>query len=210
MDLESHVVMAESVQDLHRIHEDGINLVVLPREENPAVRGFFENISKKDFNDINSFTEANQVEKLFEEHLGIYSHLKGYRKALDDLTHLSEIFQEISSESELSVNLNKIRINSTPFHIDGFKLRLVHTYIGPGTVWTPDDNVCDYPTELYTHTPPKIIDSRRIRQMKPFWVGIVKGANYTGNTCDALVHRSPRIEHLNLTRMVYLVGNINI
>jgi len=202
----SHLVMAESTDDFLKIHDRDVNLVILPREEDPIIKKFFEGMIESGFKDIaKSRLDINQIEKFFHESLFFYSHFEGYESAIKDLVYLAERFNELHNKKRISVNLELIDNNACTFHVDNFSLRLGCTYLGPGFEWTNRDNV------NWKRTSPEsnmveIIDPKEIEPTNPFSVGIFKGRYYTRNKEDALPHRSPRIEHLNLTRINYRLG----
>lgn len=93
------------------------------------------------------------------------------------------------------------------FHTDRIGLRLLCTYLGPGTEWVPDafanrsalgggDNAAIVP------------DPRRVERLAPFWVGLFKGDLHPDCTGRGCIHRSPPIEHSrNAARILLTIDN---
>jgi hypothetical protein len=73
------------------------------------------------------------------------------------------------------------------FHADNVALRLLCTYLGPGTEWLPDPAAPD-----------------RLRRMPPLAVALLKGRGW-GDGGAACVHRSPPIAGLGVRRLLLAV-----
>jgi hypothetical protein len=88
------------------------------------------------------------------------------------------------------------------FHADQVGLRLLTTYLGPGTQWLPDDAVrrrrglC-FPLR---HAPPQ--------RLERFAVGLFKGESYPGNCGRGIVHRSPPVSGTGKVRILLCLDEL--
>ena len=104
-----------------------------------------------------------------------------------------------------AVNTDKCR----KFHVDFVGLRLVLTYVGPGTEWLPnsavDREALAHPLDCPCDANKKIVRSEgEIRRAKAGDVVILKGGKFHGDPARAAVHRSPPIEASGETRVVLI------
>jgi hypothetical protein len=87
------------------------------------------------------------------------------------------------------------------FHIDGYNLRLLCSYAGPGTEWTYNENV----NRKYLgegENEQIIKDWGHINQLNSFDVAILKGELPHKRTGNGIVHRSPAIEQTREHRLL--------
>jgi Protein of unknown function (DUF1826) len=93
------------------------------------------------------------------------------------------------------------------FHTDRVGLRLLCTYLGPGTEWVPDDFV--ERAALGRGDNAAIVpDPHRIERLAPFWVGLFKGNLHPDCPGGGCVHRSPPIGHRrNTARILLTIDN---
>lgn len=184
-----HVIVAENIHMLQQIHDKNINLALLPREENKIIKHFFETAVSERFRIIEGREiYLNDLDTFFQEELCPYQKIEGYRETIDDLIYAAKIFSWVRRKKKLNFVLESINAG-TGFHVDNFTLRLITTY-GPGTLWSPNDNV-DWENSRYGI---QVKDPAKVKQMEPFWISIIKGELYTGNSKDGLVHRGPNAE----------------
>lgn len=88
------------------------------------------------------------------------------------------------------------------FHVDRVRLRLLCTYLGPGTEWLTDDQVDR--EALAGHLPNEaILRWGAPRRLEPFWVAIIKGDRYPGAAGRGQVHRSPPIAAAGTARVLF-------
>jgi hypothetical protein len=86
------------------------------------------------------------------------------------------------------------------FHVDAVRLRLVTTYVGPGTEWVPSEAVdrdalaraIPHPAQANTAI---VRDPREVRRASPGDVLALKGSRHPDAASGGAVHRSPPIEH---------------
>jgi hypothetical protein len=127
-----------------------------------------------------------------------------------DIGFLLKLFVGLSGTSRVQLFFGAVRNDQCrKFHQDYVRLRLINTYVGPGTEWVPDASVyrealdCAAGTILEANR--KIVpDVRSVQHVQPGEVIVLKGTRYPGNQHGA-VHRSPPIAHLGLTRVVLVL-----
>jgi hypothetical protein len=125
---------------------------------------------------------------------------------VDDIDRLLTIFRAISECKKVRLYLATKRTDACrKFHADFVNLRLITTYVGPGTHWVPDRAV---DRRVLAHPPLSphdanreiVRDGRAIRRAKPGDVLLMKGERSAPG--HAVVHRSPPIETRGLSRLV--------
>jgi len=88
------------------------------------------------------------------------------------------------------------------FHVDRVQLRLLCTYLGPGTEWLTEAQVDR--EALAAHQPNERIQRWGSPQrLAPFWVGVLKGEVYPGQAGRGQVHRSPPLARSDGTRVLF-------
>ena len=123
-----------------------------------------------------------------------------------DVSQLLTRFSSLSGASRVRVLLRAVRTDACrKFHVDFVHLRLITTYLGPGTEWLPRYAVrrdaLDHPPDCPCDANRAIVrDRRSVRSALTGDVLLMKGERYG---CGAgAVHRSPPIETAGITRLV--------
>jgi len=93
------------------------------------------------------------------------------------------------------------------FHTDYVALRLLCTYVGPGTEWLPEDSVCrpclGEATPAGAEANAHIVKAgHRTKQADTGDVLLLKGDSWPGNANRGAVHRSPSLGPGNPPRVV--------
>ena len=86
------------------------------------------------------------------------------------------------------------------FHTDINDLRLLCTYIGPGTLWLPDEAVDLKALQKGGDEQALVVDEQQIQQVSTGDVVILKGALYP--EANPILHRSPSIEESGEKRLL--------
>jgi hypothetical protein len=126
---------------------------------------------------------------------------------LNDIERLGRHFEAIASTLDVpravTLRLETLRDDGCRrFHVDRVHLRLLCTYLGPGTEWLTEDQVDR--DALATHLPNEAILRRGVPQrLEPFWVAIIKGERYPGAAGRGQVHRSPPIAAAGTARVLF-------
>lgn len=92
------------------------------------------------------------------------------------------------------------------FHVDYVHLRLLCTYLGPGTEWLRDEDVNRELLGAPFECPEQANEAvqrqpGRVRHLRLGEVAILKGEAYPGQPGFGLVHRSPPISQAGLARV---------
>ncbi|TKC99468.1 DUF1826 domain-containing protein [Polyangium fumosum] len=124
-----------------------------------------------------------------------------------DLGRLLRRFAELTRVRRIQVSFGAIRHDQCrKFHVDYVRLRMVTTYLGPGTEWLPDDGVRREELAPAPLAPAEanrriVRDPDKVRRANAGDVVLLKGERYPGAE-RAAVHRSPPIQELGVTRVV--------
>lgn len=135
------------------------------------------------------------------------------RFLLDDMTLLIERFASIARISRLRISFGAVRDNSCrKFHADYLRLRLVTTYVGPGTEWLSEDVVRREALGPVYECPDEanraiVRDATRVRRARAGEVLLMKGSLHRSGA-PGVVHRSPPIEGTGRTRVVLVASTI--
>jgi hypothetical protein len=121
-----------------------------------------------------------------------------------DLHRLIGLFAGVAETMVVRVKLEVEREDRCRyFHTDHVGLRLLCTYLGPGTEWVPDDFV--ERAALGGGDNAAIVpDPHRVERLPPFWVGLFKGDLHPDCPGSGCIHRSPPIEHRRKTARILL------
>lgn len=139
-------------------------------------------------------------------------------KLLADLDHLGRCFVRLlptGAMMKLKASLGPVLDDQCrKLHVDWVLLRMLTTYIGPGTEWLPNAAVDREHVGASACCP---TDANRaimrapnaLRRARAGEVLLMKGEAWPGNTGKGLVHRSPAIEGLGETLSARLVFTLS-
>lgn len=128
---------------------------------------------------------------------------------LEDLRRLTAAFSRAAGATAVAACMSVVDSDSCrKFHVDHMRLRLLCTYRGPGTEWLadadtdrtafdPDDHDWDRVNARIVRRPDAV------RRAHAGDVVMLKGETWPGAAGRGAVHRSPPIEALGLTRLVF-------
>lgn len=182
------------------ICEPKYNLVRLPRPQDLTITNFLKTLTQLDPlpTGLRDSLDADEVADRLADHLGAFVG-EGEKEALErfcsDVGELATRFSDLASSPKLRVAFALVQHDMCRlFHTDAIELRMLCTYIGPGTLWVPDPYV-NWDNILEPSNEARIKDMNQIQQFAPFEVGILKGAMYEHNDGPAVVHRSPTLSN---------------
>ena len=114
---------------------------------------------------------------------------------LDDICLLAHEFNELFAPAYLRLRFDVVTTNKCPkFHIDHVAARLLCTYRGVGTEYSFLDDQ-KRPAEIFT---------------TPNCAAIVlRGAKWPTDRANNLVHRSPEINDVNETRLLFVIDPVD-
>ncbi len=125
-----------------------------------------------------------------------------------DVAHLAELFLELTAGEQCIARLEVVRRDACQrFHHDFVSLRMLCTYVGPGTLWLSRENVDTHALAVLGGDPSAANlaiarDPKQVHETSPMDVLLLKGASYSGHTGIGVVHRSPAAGSLGLARLV--------
>ncbi len=122
------------------------------------------------------------------------------QRLLDDVVGWLAWFSRHTQCPAVCLRLETLTNNACRrWHQDSVPLRLITTYVGPGTEWVA-------PEHSQSVLANADADSAFAQSLKPFDVGLFRGRGFPGQAQQSgIVHRSPRIEGLGLTRLVLVL-----
>jgi len=109
-----------------------------------------------------------------------------------DVCDLVGKFAQFHASTRISVRLECVTDNACcKFHADFVGLRLITTYVGPGTEWIYGPHGAD-----------------RLRQLGGGDVGLFKGRNWQEGYTPNILHRSPPIARKRTARLLLVVDDL--
>ncbi|MEM8896966.1 MAG: DUF1826 domain-containing protein [Bacteroidota bacterium] len=110
-------------------------------------------------------------------------------------------FKELSQASAFRLLLTTVSTNMCrKFHTDVNDLRMLCTYIGPGTLWVPDEAIDLDDSYARGNGNEVVLDLEKVEQAGTGELIILKGALYP--EANAIMHRSPTIEESGERRLL--------
>ncbi|MEO0470608.1 MAG: DUF1826 domain-containing protein [Bacteroidota bacterium] len=192
--------------EMSAICESDNNLAYWPRQKDTEITRFLDALTKLD-TPPEAFKEsllAPQMSEHLAAHLAPFSkgHEEGFQRLIADVHELATSFATLASSPKLRATFTLISNDMCRlFHTDAIELRLLCTYIGPGTLWVPDQYV-NWDNMRESTNEARVRDLRQVQQFSPFEVGILKGAMYEANDGPAVLHRSPTLTTQETTRVL--------
>ena len=125
---------------------------------------------------------------------------EGRHEAVKDIYLLSDMLTCLFNCNSVGLRLAPLSSAMCPrFHTDNIPVRLVCTYLGPGTEWLPVEALLSHKPQNHSGEFEKISSGkyyhrRFIRQMDSFDVGLLKGSAWEQHEHIAAIHRSCKIE----------------
>lgn len=200
-----HFHNASTLSSLDGIRQSHINIAIHQRMPSTGLKQSVDSFVNSSFTGFESTVEVNtevgaQIEKMF---VAKSVHPINELSALiEDMQLLIYQFAAICNAEYVRVHLKTVANDACrKFHIDGYDLRLLCSYAGPGTEWTSNDNVNRKYLGLGENE--QIIkDWSYINQLNSYDVAILKGELPHQRTGKGIVHRSPAIELTGARRLV--------
>jgi hypothetical protein len=201
----AHYYYAPALSDLAAIQQRAINIAIHERKPTESLKESIRTLVNSSFIGFESTVRVDnevrlQIERWFIDKSILPIHV--LNPLIEDIELLIYQFAAISKAEQVRVHLKTI-VNDAcrKFHIDGYDLRLLCSYAGPGTEWTYNENV----NRKYLgegENEQIIKDWGYINQLKSYDVVILKGELPHKRTGSGIVHRSPAIEKNSERRFV--------
>jgi hypothetical protein len=203
-ELPSHVYQGPTVESLREILNPSRNLAIWTRLPDKGVRTQLQNVvwpesffSSARINSQempNSSVLSNFISGIpgpNQDSDGVSDSEEALQRLSKDIRFLAHFFSRLAENRTFQISLMTIESTMCPaFHADSYEMRLITTYFGPTTLWTPDDNV--NPDRMSSgYIEDRLHNPKNIHSMPDYSVAIMKGNGFDGNTEGGLVHRSP-------------------
>ena len=181
-------VFGEAPQILAEVLQDGVNLAVWRRRLPAQLQDFAELVLSlgQPLTDQRVIEVDEQHAPVLPDLLREAADLQGYESFVADVTWLVAAYTCLVGARRVGLRLRVLDGPMCPrFHVDNVPLRLLTTYVGPGSEWLPE--AISPRRELHTAQLP--VD--KIQTLQAGDVALLKGENWQGNEGAGLVHRSP-------------------
>lgn len=115
---------------------------------------------------------------------------------IDDISSVAEATAYLFNTETVGIRLRLLNAAMCPrFHCDNLPVRLVTTYIGPGSEWLPEYAINRAGLGApHPHRPEIIKEASAIQRMSVGDIALIKGSGWEGNEEYGLVHRSPALK----------------
>lgn len=190
--------------DLSAILQPGNNLAVWAREPDSAIVAEVTILPLDAFPDCRAQVTGETTRSAVMELLRARGlDPLAFPAWLADMADLTRRFRALTGGWPVRLRLESLAADGCRrFHVDRTRLRLLCTYLGPGTEWL--DNAQVDRLALETGRPNEaILRHGEPNRLRPFWVGVMKGDQFPGNQGNGLVHRSPPIAGTGETRILF-------
>lgn len=180
---------------LERIREPQFGLAVWLRRVRAAIPAWVErNVHPLRGGCRFTITEPSDGEQRLDQALGdsriVTTGADGAAWRRDLLSLLALAWRIAPQSPALRVRIERCEDDSCRlFHVDRTALRLICTYLGPGTQWLPEGAFVRGALGCGCNN--HVRDWTVLQQLAPGQVAVMKGEGYRGNAGRGLVHRSP-------------------
>ncbi len=186
------------------IRKPAHNLVRWARPQDAAITRFLQALTQHNSDQLRGTWPATDLADRLADHLAPYakSFEEGFERLCADVGDLATSFADLASSPTLKATFAIIPNGMCRlFHTDAIELRLLCTYLGPGTLWVPDQFV-NWDRMEEPSNEARVLDMDQVQQFAPFEVGILKGAMYEANAGPAVLHRSPSVSEKKDVRVL--------
>jgi hypothetical protein len=194
----AHVVFVDTPRDARAIHGAQVTLWVWRRAPEPTLAAYVECVRHRRPLRVDETLHAGSAWRAYLHGALCAQGLPpgaGRDAWAEDLARLAALYAALTAEAAVRLRLESVaETRERVFHYDSTALRLLCTYAGPGTQWLSDGDVDR--TQLRLQGRSVAASNRaiarnpgRIRSLRSWWVAVLKGEGYPGNTGKGLVHR---------------------
>lgn len=192
--------------------EHGDSALCLTRDLEPAIRDALEDVVAQEQLRAQMIFDLDDL-RLDELLQSVYSPVA--RSFLeDDIASIVRDLGEALGQKSLQGSLEVVTTNAcTKLHSDFVNVRMICTYVGPGTEWVKNEDVVrenlrrsDVSVEVANRSVLRAPDV--VNQCGPGDILFLKGEMFEGNRGTGAVHRSPPVTEQGLRRLVLRVENL--
>ena len=178
---------------LARINEPDVNICIWQRPSIDQIEREVVSLTPRDLPDVRCHCTLNKfnaaVTRLMANQ-GLSTDL--FKHWRDYLLDIARIYFPLSRRRRVTMCLETTDQDGCPrFHTDRTHLRLLCTYLGPRTEWLRNDQA-DREAQLADAPNSETVLTDNPSQLGRFWVGLLKGSAFPGNSLNGLIHRSPQ------------------
>ncbi|MEL6193879.1 MAG: DUF1826 domain-containing protein [Bacteroidota bacterium] len=193
----TNAAIGEDKEILKDIHMPKKNIAIYQRDIQ-LLHEDLKQLSKQ----VVEYRVKGSVEEILSGLRAYFSnHFPDCTTLLEDISDSIAQFKEISQASSFRLLFSTVSTNMCrKFHTDVNDVRMLCTYIGPGTLWVPDEAIDLDATYARGNGKEVVIDLEKVKQAGTGDVIILKGALYP--EANAILHRSPTIEENGEKRLL--------
>lgn len=189
-----HTAQDDEISVLPRIFEHGINIAIMRRRLPADVAISVAAQSQTD--------RAWQFSWLGKPDQSLSADLRkrlpqpdAAEALIDDISSVAEATAYLFNTETVGIRLRLLNAAMCPrFHCDNLPVRLVSTYMGPGSEWLPEYAINREGLGAPHPNRPEIVrDEAAIQSMGTGDIALIKGSGWIGNEHHGLVHRSPAL-----------------
>lgn len=199
--------------DLLPVFEPAQQVTVVPRAEQPALTGYLQKVSAKMGGGFRLTLRPEQATPDMLDHQLRLPEAAGKSALLNDICQLVQLYADLLDCPQVGIRLEVLTHAMCPrFHIDRTGIRLLCTYIGPGTEWL-EEGFCNRAALKHPHATLEafhsalILHPQGLRQATQYELVLLKGSRWQGNDHAGAIHRSPQIPP-DVTRVVLALDAI--
>ncbi|MHA7116624.1 DUF1826 domain-containing protein [Pseudomonas promysalinigenes] len=181
-------VFGEAPSVFTEVYQDGVNMAVWQRRLPAQLEDFAvlavslgQPWADQRVIDVNEH-EPPALPGLLQE----AADLQGYESFVADVKWLVSAYTCLLGARRVGLRLRVLQGAMCPrFHVDNVPVRLLTTYVGPGSEWVEEGAL----ERVGLHLAEAPVDN--IRSLRVGDVALVKGEKWAGNEGAGLIHRSP-------------------
>jgi len=181
-------ICGESPKVMAEIFHDGVNMAVWQRRLPAQLEDFAALVISlgQPLADQRVVEVSEHEPVLLPGLLPEAADLHGYEAFVADVTWLVSAYTCLLGARRVGLRLRVLQGAMCPrFHVDNVPVRLLTTYVGPGSDWLEEGAI----EREGLHLASAPVDN--IQQLKTGDVAVLKGEKWIGNEGAGLIHRSP-------------------
>lgn len=189
-----HAAQDDDISVLPRIFEDAINIAIMQRHLPADIRS--SAAAQCQAQRPWQFSWLGPADDALADELYRRAPQPKAAKALvDDVLSIAQAVAYLFDAESVGVRLRVLNKAMCPrFHCDNLAVRLVTTYVGPGSQWLPEEAINRQGLGAPNPDRPDIVlDSTAIQTLQAGDIALIKGSGWEGSEHNALVHRSPTL-----------------
>lgn len=193
-----HVLDIDSVAELTRIYEEGVNGCVYRSACSQSAIAFSRELIKVE----PFFTFTEQIHHADDIH-GFkwqrFNEMPGFNEWRQCIHYWVDVFQHLFGAKTIGLRLQALdRAMCPKFHIDRLTVRGVLTFVGEGTQWLPNDaaertRLGIVSAGLEDSVSGVVLNQGAIHSAPEASLMLLKGEGWEGNEGNGIIHRSPSV-----------------